>query len=94
MRVMPFEWDELKASGNSSKHGVTFAEAVTVFGDFMSTVTFDPDHSDDEERQVIIGYSSAGNLLFVSFTERRDAIRIISARKATRSERTTYEESI
>ena len=89
---MQFEWDRDKAAANESKHGVTFAEAATVFTDELSKTGDDPDHSQDEQRYVTFGVSSADRLLVVSHTDRRDRIRIISARRATRQERKIYEE--
>jgi uncharacterized protein len=89
---MKFDWDENKASSNLSKHGVSFEEAKTVFNDMLYVDFYDPDHSDDEERYLIVGESSRGRLLIVSYTERKDSIRLISARETTRSEREIYEE--
>lgn len=89
---MKFDWDENKASSNLSKHGVSFEEAKTVFNDVLYVDFYDPDHSDDEERYLIVGESSRGRLLIVSYIERRDSIRLISARETTRPERETYEE--
>jgi len=89
---MEFEWDESKAAANLANHGVSFEEAATVFDDPLLVDFYDPDHSDEEHRYLIIGESRRGNLLVVSYTE-RPKIRIISARHATRSERKAYEES-
>lgn len=89
---MEFEWDADKAGRNVAKHGVEFAEAGTVFGDPLAVTFHDPDHSDDEDRFVTFGHSSALRLLVVSHTDRGGAIRIISARVATRNERRIYEE--
>lgn len=89
---MKFEWDENKAAVNLSKHGISFEEARTVFDDPLSVDFYDPDHSDEEERYIIVGESQQGNLLIVSYTERADFIRLISARKVTRVEREVYEE--
>lgn len=86
------EWDEDKAHSNGRKHGVTFDEAVTVFADALAMTIHDRDHSDDEDRYVIMGESDQQRLLVVSFTDREDAIRIISARVANRRERKKYEE--
>lgn len=88
-----FEWDTEKARGNLEKHGVSFEEAGTVFGDLLSGTVLDPDHSDDEDRYIIIGTSNRGRVLLVAYTDRNDVIRIISARPLTRSERKQYEES-
>jgi uncharacterized protein len=89
---MTFEWDDNKAETNSSKHGVSFEEAKTVFDDLLYVDFYDPDHSEAEERYLIVGRSNRRRLLIVSYTERGDLIRIISARKVTRSEREAYEE--
>ena len=90
---LDFEWDDQKAKVNALKHGVTFEEASTVFGDPLSLTIPDPAHSQFEQRFVIIGHSHQRKLLVVVHTERGDSIRIISARRATRRERKTYEES-
>jgi uncharacterized protein len=89
---MKFEWDDSKAVSNFSKHRVSFDEAKTVFDDPLYVDFYDPDHSDDEERYLIVGESSRGRLLIVSYTERKDSIRIISAREVTKLEREAYEE--
>jgi uncharacterized DUF497 family protein len=89
---MQFEWNESKAACNLSKHGVSFEEAKTVFDDPLYVDFYDPDHSEDEERYLIVGESNRGRLLIVSYTERGDSIRIISAREVTRIEREVYEE--
>jgi len=89
-----FEWDETKAETNLSKHGVSFQEARTVFLDPLARIFDDELHSVDELREIIIGHSSDGRLLLVSFTEREvDLVRIISTRRATRRERNDYEEN-
>ena len=88
---MAFEWDGKKASANILKHGVSFAEASSVFLDPLSATGDDPDHSIDQKRFVTFGMSSVGRLLVVAYTEQDNSIRIISARKATRSERNLYE---
>lgn len=87
-----FEWDQNKAKISLQKHGVSFEEAATVFRDPLSLTIRDPLHSLKEERFVILGYSYRNRLLVVVHTERGDNIRIISARRATRRERRTYEE--
>jgi uncharacterized protein len=87
-----FEWSPTKAASNRRKHGVTFREALSVFGDPLSRTIPDPDHSEDEERFIALGVSSLQRLLVVVHTERRDRIRIISARRATRHEREIYQE--
>jgi uncharacterized DUF497 family protein len=86
------EWDEEKARQNARKHRVSFEEAATVFSDPLSLTIDDPLHSSKELRFVTVGQSSRGRLLVVAHTERGDTIRIISARRATRSERNSYEE--
>ncbi len=87
-----FEWDPEKADVNFQKHGVSFDEASTVFGDPLSLLMPDPDHSADEERYVVLGMSARQKLLVVAFAERRPNTRLISARRATRAERKRYEE--
>jgi uncharacterized protein len=89
---MQFTWDPNKAASNLSKHGVAFEEAKTVFNDPLYVDFYDPDHSLDEDRYIIIGQSSQGRLLVSSYTERNDSIRLISARTATSRERNLYEE--
>ena len=90
---MEFKWDEEKAAANLAKHRVSFEEAETVFDDPLYVDFYDPDHSVDEHRYIIIGVSQQRRLLIVSYTERDDdVIRLISAREVTRSERETYEE--
>jgi uncharacterized protein len=88
---LSFEWNAEKASGNLAKHGVSFSEASTVFADPLSRAIPDPLHSDDEGRFIIVGESSAGRTLVVVHTHRGEAIRIISARRATPLERKDYE---
>ncbi|MDG4594523.1 MAG: BrnT family toxin [Candidatus Contendobacter sp.] len=88
---MDFEWDDIKAHTNEKKHGVSFLEAAEVFGDDYSSCVHDPDHSYDEDRYLLFGVSSKGNFLVVSYTERSDTIRIISARRMTNQERRAYE---
>jgi hypothetical protein len=85
-----FEWDPAKAARNVSKHGVSFDEASTVFGDPLAGTILDPRHSGDEPRFVTIGLSMSRRLIIVAHMEREDRIRIISARRATRRERRTY----
>jgi uncharacterized protein len=91
---MRFEWDKNKAARNLSKHGVSFEEAKTVFDDSLYIDFYDPDHSEDEERYLIVGESNRGRLLILSYTERRNSVRLISAREVTRTEREAeaYEE--
>ena len=90
---LQFSWNAEKAALNASKHGVTFEEASTVFGDPLSVAVFDPDHSEKESRFVIVGQSFEGKLIVVVHSELEDSIRIISARLATRREREVYEQS-
>lgn len=87
-----FEWDPEKAHHNAEKHGVTFEEASTVFGDPLSLTLADPLHSSDEERFVLIGESVGRRILVVVHREHGDTIRIISARVATGRERRSYAE--
>jgi hypothetical protein len=89
-----FEWDPAKADQNLKDHdGVSFREATTVFRDTLSITIADPDHSYSEDRFIDVGLSHRGRLLVVSYTERGDKIRIISARRATRAERKSHEEA-
>jgi uncharacterized protein len=90
--MFSFEWDDAKAAANRKKHGVSFDEAVTVFGDDLALTFADTDHADDEDRSRTYGLSNKGRLLIVVHTERRNGIRIISARKATKREKTIYEQ--
>ena len=89
---MDFEWDDAKAESNAEKHGVSFAEAMTVFADTLSVTGYDPRHSDEEDRFLTMGMSVDGRLLLVSHTDRGDAVRIISAREASRREQKDYED--
>ena len=86
-----FESDPEKARINEAKHQVMFAEAETVFGDFLASTKPDFDHSDGEDRYLTVGTSARNRLLVVSYTERGDKIRLISARQATPQERRGYE---
>ena len=88
-----FEWDPAKSDANLKKHGVAFSEALAVFGDPLARIFDDPDHSEDETREIIIGHSSSQRLLVVCFTERSGTVRPISARKATKRERRDYEQN-
>ena len=89
---MQFEWDQNKAESNLRKHGVSFEEAETVFGDVFARIFDDEEHSFDEKRNGIVGHSVKNRLLIVSFAEREnDIIRVISARKTTPKERRKYE---
>ena len=87
-----FEWDPEKAESNSRKHGVSFEDAATVFGDPLSITIADPAHSEQEHRFITVGLAASGRVIVLSHTDRNDAIRIISARLATRFERKSYEE--
>ncbi len=87
-----FEWDGEKARSNLNRHKVSFGEGVTVFHDLFVATMPDPDHSEDEQRFISIGYSVKNRLLVVVHTERGDRTRIISCRKATPTERRIYEE--
>ena len=91
-RDIDFRWNNDKARLNLKLHRVSFEEAATVFDDPHTIIVGDEDHSDDETREIIIGYSGQNRLLFVSFTVREGIIRLISARKATPRERQEYEE--
>ena len=91
--MLKFAWDGQKAGSNARKHGVSFAEASTAFGDPLSITIPDPDHVADEERLVLVGMSIRGRLLVVAHSERGGTIRLISARPAQPSERKAYEES-
>jgi uncharacterized protein len=92
MMTARFEWDEDKARANWTKHNVSFDEAKGVFEDPLYVDFYDPDHSENEERFIIIGRSCQQRLLVVSDTERGERTRLISAREATRQEKTAYEE--
>ena len=91
---MRFEWDRGKAKSNLSKHGVSFEEAATVFGDPLSLTISDPGHSDKEDRFVTIGISSKLRTIVVVHTDRGAHVRIVSARLAISRERKDYEEGI
>ncbi len=87
-----FEWDDTKAESNLRKHGVSFDEAVTVFGSIATLTIYDAGHSGSEDRFMDIGPSVTGRILVVVYTERGDRIRIIGCRKATHAERRQYEQ--
>lgn len=89
---MILEWDPEKAASNLTKHGVDFHEAGTVLDDPLSTTFPDPDHSADEQRYLTIGLSLSGRILAVAHTDRGEAVCLISARPATPSERSFYEQ--
>ena len=88
---MEFEWDANKAAENLRKHKVSFIEAASVFGDFLSTTASDPAHSAGEERYITVGLSNLGRLLMVAHAEQDDRVRIISARTLTAKEKRAYE---
>ena len=90
--ALVFEWNPVKARINEAKHGISFEEAASVFGDPLSLTIMDPSHSVREERFVTVGASHRGQLLVVVHADRGDRIRIISGRKATPQERRAYEE--
>ena len=93
MNELKFAWDPVKAEANRKKHGVPFEEAASVFRDFNGLRMFDPDHSGDEDRFLLLGLSEKARLLVVvhCYRESDEVIRLISARKATRSEAAQYE---
>ena len=90
---MTFDWDSCKNQRNFEKHGVAFEEARTVFDDMFAVIIEDCFHSVSEQREIIVGQSSKNRLLYVVFADRKDHIRIISARKLTSAERRRYEQS-
>lgn len=92
--MIAFEWDIDKARTNVRKHGVTFEEARSCFYDPRQIVFYDPDHSDDEDRELLIAHSNQGRVLIISYTLKTEVIRIISARKATKSEEIRYAQGI
>jgi uncharacterized protein len=91
---MTFQWDPGKSNSNAKKHGVSFEEAVTVFGDPLAVTILDPDHSVGEFRFLTTGQSRLQRLLVVAHTERESEVRLISARLATRQEKRRYESGI
>jgi uncharacterized DUF497 family protein len=90
--VIEYEWDPEKAEENKRKHGVSFHEAATVFGDPLAITFTDPDHSIDEYRYLTFALSRLDQLLVVSHADSGEKVRIISARPMTRRERRVYEE--
>jgi len=92
--ALQFEWDARKARANKAKHGVSFKEAVRLFVDPLARIFDDPEHSESERREIIIGHSDWRNLILVSFVEAEERVRLINARKATRGERRDYEERV
>ena len=91
---MTYEWDPVKAAANVLKHGVSFAEAASVFLDPLALTFEDPDHAEIENREITIGVSAKSRVLFVAHTARGDRIRLISSRKATGHERKQYAKGI
>jgi len=91
---MQFEWDDVKAERNSRIHGISFEEAKTVFSDPLFVVFNDVEHSQQEQRYIIMGESYVGRVLVVAYTESEMKTRLISAREATRKERQSYEQEI
>lgn len=89
---MEFEWDDRKARASVKKHGVSFHEAATIFGDPLAITFPDPDHSEEEDRSVTLGLSQSQRLLVVAHTNRDARTRIISARVMTRKEKMIYAE--
>jgi len=90
--MLQFDWDPEKAESNEKKHGVSFAEAATAFGDPLSLTVPDPDHSVGEARFILVGLTYRSRLVVVAHAEADDSIRIISARPATAAERKFYEQ--
>jgi uncharacterized protein len=91
---MKFSWDPRKADSNFRKHGVAFDEAITVFSDPLALILDDTEHSEEEHREIIIGYSTLHRLILVCFVERlEDTVRIISVRRATKGEVRDYEKN-
>ena len=88
---LEFEWDSRKDASNLRKHGVSFEEAASVFNDLLAAVYEDPDHSVREQRYLTIGTSNRGRLLHIAYADRGERIRIINARKVTKTERDLYE---
>jgi uncharacterized DUF497 family protein len=89
---LTFQWEEKKAAANLTKHGVSFEEAASAFGDPLSLTIPDPEHSEDEQRWVLLGMTEHHRLVVVAHTELADTVRLISARLATPAERRDYEE--
>lgn len=96
MNYINFEWDENKNKSNQQKHGISFNEAKTVFYDDNARLIYDPEHSRDEERYILLGLSSSLRILIVIHAYRKndEIIRIISARKATKSEIQHYKDRL
>ncbi|OIP30836.1 MAG: hypothetical protein COW04_09530 [Deltaproteobacteria bacterium CG12_big_fil_rev_8_21_14_0_65_43_10] len=91
--MLLFEWDPNKAKENLETHNISFDEASTAFGDTLSLAIYDPLHSEEEDRFILIGDSHKNRILVIVYTERAENVRIISARKATKKERKQYEEN-
>ena len=89
-----FEWDRKKAASNLRRHGVSFEEAISVFTNPLAWIFDDEDEAVDERREIIVGHSMRNRLLVICFSGREAAVRVISARKATRNERKDYEEGV
>jgi hypothetical protein len=89
---MNFEWESEKAAENLKRHGVSFEEAATAFGDPLSITIGDPDHSEAEDRFILLGMTFRGRLVVVVHTDRGENVRLISARIPTRRERQSYEQ--
>ena len=92
--MVTYAWDPDKAAANAKKHRVTFEEASSVFLDPLALTFWDPDHSEEENREITIGRSVHQRVLFVSHTRREGRVRIISARRAIRREQRQYEQGI
>jgi uncharacterized DUF497 family protein len=94
--MLRFDWDEKKNKSNRTKHGIWFEEAQTVFGDPHGRLFYDPEHSECEDRFILLGMSAAARILVVVHCHRdsNSVVRIVSARKATRKEARYYEEGI
>ena len=90
---LSFEWDQRKAEANLIKHGASFKEAITIFGDILSVTRSDPDHSQTEARYITMGMSIRHRILVVVHADRGDKVRLISARPATRAEQRNYEKT-
>ena len=88
---LKFEWDKRKAASNFKKHEISFEEAATAFGDSLSLTIHDPDHSEEEDRFLLVGMTAKGKTVVVAHVFRKDKIRIINARSATLGERKAYE---
>lgn len=91
---MQFEWDQRKASINLRKHDVAFADAIAVFADPRARTFPDPDHSEAEDRELVVGYDATDQLLIISFVERGENVRTISARRATAGETHAHEKNV